>query len=182
MNRAITNGELQFCPSGVNATCINVAPVNTDTNGNPIVNFMFPEKGTFSGDWQIVTSGCTSGCQIAASSTGDSGVNFKSAELPAGSVTGGIGQTTGNGPGSGTITVTNTTAHLTLSGTTPSHAFNVAVCATPQPSNCTSLSSVTTDANGNASADVGSVQPFGWSVFEVTDSAGVEFISAFRVQ
>jgi hypothetical protein len=177
-----SNAELQFCPSGVNGNCINVVAVSTNANGTATVNFMFPEKGTFAGDWNIVTSNCSSGCQIAASSTGDSGVNFTAAMLPASTISGGIGQATGSAAGSGTISVNNTTAHLTLSGTTPSHTFNVAVCAAPQQSNCATLSSVTTDASGNASADVGTVQPFGWSVFEVSDGSGVEFISAFRVQ
>lgn len=179
---AVSNGELQFCPGGVNSTCTNIAPVTTDAGGNATVNFTFPEKGTFSGVWQIVMSDCSSGWQIAASSTGDTGANFMSAELPAGNISGGIGQTTGDAPGSGTLTVNGTTAHLVLNGTTASHTFNVAVCAAPQPSNCTQLSSVTTDANGNANTDVGTVQPFGWSVFTVSDSGGVEFISAFRVQ
>jgi hypothetical protein len=44
------------------------------------------------------------------------------------------------------------------------------------------LADVTTDAQGNVSMDIGSVQPAGWSVFRVSDSNGVEFVSAFRVQ
>lgn len=85
---AVSNGELQFCPGGVNSTCTNIAPVTTDAGGNATVNFTFPEKGTFSGVWQIVMSDCSSGCQIAASSTGDTGANFMSAELPAGNISG----------------------------------------------------------------------------------------------
>jgi hypothetical protein len=182
-NVGFTNVQLQFCPKGVNSACTNVgAPFSTDASNNANVNFTFPEKGTFSGVWQIVSSGCTNGCQQAASTIGDSGVGFMSAELPAGSISGGIGQATGNAPGSGKITVTNSVAHLTLSGTTANHTFHVSLCGDPQGVGCAALSDVTTDSNGNASADIGTVQAFGSSVFEVTDSAGVEFISAFRVQ
>ena len=177
-----TNVELQFCPKGVNADCMNVTQFSSDASGNANVNFTFPQKGTFAGVWQIVNSGCSSGCQDAASTIGDSGVGFRSAMLPAGSISGGIGQSTGSAPGSGTMVVTNATAHLTLSGTTPNHAFHVALCGDPQGLGCAALSDVTTDSGGNASADVGSVQTFGSSVFIVSDSAGAEFISAFRVQ
>ena len=180
-NVGFTNVELQFCPQGVNSACNNIAPFSSDAGGNATVNFTFPEKGTFAGVWQVVNSGCSSGCQDAASTIGDSGVGFRSAVLPAGSITGGIGQVTGNAAGSGTVTVTNSVAHLTLSGTTANHTFHVALCGTPQGLGCASLSDVTTDAQGSASADVGSIQPFGSSVFLVSDSAGVEFISAFRV-
>ena len=179
---AFTNDELQFCPQGVNATCTNVAPVTSDAGGNVNVNFTFPQKGTFAGVWQIVNASCSSDCQGAASTIGDTGVGFRSAMLAAGSVSGGIGQSTGSAPGSGTMVVTNTTAHLTLSGTTPNHALHVALCGDPQGLGCAALSDVTTDSGGSVSADVGSVQPFGSSVFIVSDSAGVEFISAFRVQ
>jgi hypothetical protein len=36
--------------------------------------------------------------------------------------------------------------------------------------------------NGNASVDVGTVQADGFSVFRLSDVAGVEFVSGFRVQ
>jgi hypothetical protein len=113
--------------------------------------------------------------------TGSSGTNFRSALLPAATITGGINQTTGSAPGGGSVVVTGTTAHLTLSGTTPNHTFGTAVCNS-FPAPCDALASVTTDAQGNASADVGSVQPAGWSIFRVSDSAGAEFVSGFRVQ
>ena len=181
-NASFTNVELQFCSQGVNSPCVNVASFSSDASGNANVNFMFPEKGTFAGVWQVVNNGCSSGCQDAASTIGDSGVGFKSAELPAGSITGGIGQATGSAAGSGTITVTNSMAHLTLSGTTMNHTFHVALCGDPQGLGCASLSDVTSDSQGNVNADVGAIQPFGSSVFLVSDSAGVEFVSAFRVQ
>ena len=181
-NTGFMNVELQFCPQGVNAACSNITAFSSDASGNATVNFTFPEKGTFAGVWQVVNSGCSSGCQDAASTIGDTGVGFKSAMLPAGSITGGIGQATGSTPGSGTMTVTNAVAHVTLSGSTATHTFHVALCGAPQGLGCASLSDVTTDASGNVSADVGSIQPFGSSVFLVSDSAGVEYVSAFRVQ
>jgi hypothetical protein len=143
------------------------------------VNFTFPQKGTFSGFFKLIQ--VSAGQVIAITGSLGEGTNFRSALLPAASITGGIGQATGSAPGSGSAVVTGTTAHITLTGTTPNHTFNAAVCATfSQP--CTALANVTTDAQGNASADVGSVQPAVFNVFRVSDSAGAEFVSAFRVQ
>jgi len=53
--------------------------------------------------------------------------------------------------------------------------------ATSEIANIT-LGNITTDAKGNASADVGTIQPAGWSIFRVSDASGVQFVTAFRVQ
>jgi hypothetical protein len=171
---------LQFCPypQAFNG-CFNVTSLTTDATGGANVNFMFPQKGAYSGVFQLLQ---TNGAQLAVTATASSGINFRSALLPAATITGGIQQTTGNAPGSGTAVMNGPTAHITLTGTTPTHTFNTAVCSLILATACAPLASVTTDAQGNASADVGAVQPAGWSVFRVSDSNGVEFVTAFRVQ
>jgi hypothetical protein len=171
---------LQFCPypQGFNG-CFNITSLTTDASGNANVNLVFPQKGTFSGSFQLVQ---TNTAQLAATATGSSGTSFQSALLPAAMITGGIQQTTGNAPGSGTVVVTGTTAHIMLTGATPNHTFNTAVCSLVLASPCAVLASLTTDTQGNASADVGMVQPAGSSVFRVSDSDGVQFVTAFRVQ
>jgi hypothetical protein len=171
---------LQFCPypQAFNG-CFNVTSLTTDASGNANVNFTFPQKGTFSGIFQLLQ---TNTAQLAATATGSTGTNFRSALLPAANVTGGIQQTTGNAPGSGTAVMNGTTAHITLTGTTPNHTFNTAVCSLFLTTQCAALANITTDAQGNASADVGPVQPAGWSDFRVSDSDGVQFVTAFRVQ
>jgi hypothetical protein len=171
---------LQFCPYPQNfANCINVTQLTTDSSGNANVNFTFPQKGTFSGVFQLVQ---TNSAQAAVTGTGSTGASFKSALLPAGTVTGGIQQTTGHAPGSGTVAVSGTTAHITLTGTTPNHTFATAVCSLSPQGPCSALANITTDSQGNASVDVGTVQPALWSVFRVSDSDGVEFVTAFPVQ
>jgi hypothetical protein len=171
---------LQFCPyPKAFMNCISVTPVVTDMNGNANVNFTFPQKGAFSGTFQLVNG---DGSQFAASGTGSSGMNFQSALLPAGTITGGINQTTGSAAGGGSVSVNGTTAHMILTGSTPNHTFNAAVCSTFLSTPCMSLANVTTDAQGNVSMDIGIVQAAGWSVFRVSDSNGVEFVSGFRVQ
>ena len=177
---ANTNFILEFCPYPRAFTgCTNLAAFATDAGGNASVNFQFAQKGSFAGQFAFLDM---TGFDFAASSTGSSGVNFHAALLPARTISGGIGQTTGTAPGSGLVTVNGTTAHVVLTGTTPNNTFSTAVCDLFPQTPCTPLANITTDANGNASVDVGTVQPPGPSIFRLSDAAGVEFVSGFRVQ
>lgn len=170
---------LQFCPYPQNFTnCINVASFTSDANASANVNFTFPVKGTFSGAFQVVDA---NGTQSEEAGNGSTGVSFKSALLSAASVTGGINQTTGNSPGFGSAAVTGNTAHITLTGALPNHTFNTALCSLVV-SPCITLGNVTTNAQGNANADVGAVQATGLNVFRLSDASGVQFVTAFRVQ
>jgi hypothetical protein len=171
---------LQLCPyPQAFANCINVTSLATDAMGNANVNFQFPQKGAFSGEFQLVDM---TGNQFAAAGAGATGVNFHSALLPAGTITGGIAQPTGMAPGLGAVTVTGATAHVALTGTKPNATFSVAICGIFPQTPCTPLSNVTTDMNGNSSMDVGTVQTAGSNIFRLNDAAGVEFVSGFRVQ
>jgi hypothetical protein len=171
---------LQFCQFPVSTTapsCLNLASFTTDAKGAGTVNFTFPQPGTFAGLFQL--SDALSGA-FAASGPAIATNAFNSPLLPAGTVTSGIGTVTGHAPGSGRVTFTFPTAHITLSGTTPNHTFTTAACGL-STTGCTPLANITTDAQGNASADVGQPQPGGITNFTVSDADGVEFISAFRV-
>jgi hypothetical protein len=121
-----TTFTLQFCPypQGL-SNCTNITSFNPGASFVANVNFTFPMKGTFSGGFQIVDS---TGTAIESAGNDTSGLSFKSALLPAATITGGIGQTTGNSPGSGTAVVNGTTPHITLSGAFPNHTFTVALC------------------------------------------------------
>lgn len=177
---------LQFCPypqaNPAVLNCSNILSLTTDASGSASEGFTFPGRGTFSGQFQIVQ---TNGAQLAVTGTDTTGRSFHSALLPAATVTGGIQQTTGSAPGSGNIVMNGTDATITLTGTTPNHTFTTAVCSLfptgPAPAPCIALANITTDAQGNASADVGPVQRDLFSIFQVSDSDGVEFVTAFRV-
>lgn len=170
---------LQFCPYPQNfSNCMNVTSVTSNAQGAVTANFTFPAKGTFSGAFQIVDANAV---QSEAAGNGSTGVSFKSALLPAATVTGGINQTTGNSPGFGSAKVTGTTAHITLTGALPNHTFNTALCSLSLGP-CDTLGNITTDAQGNANADVGPVQGTSFNVFRVSDASGVQFVTAFRVQ
>jgi hypothetical protein len=175
-----SNFVLQFCPYPQNfSNCVNVMAFTTNSTNTANLNFTFPMKGTFSGAFLIID---TTGFGDQVSGTGTTGVNFKSALLPAGSITGGIGQTTGNSSGFGSVVVTNSTAHIMLTGALPNHTFNTALCFVSTQSACMTLANVTTNSQGNASADVGSVPLAAGTIFRVSDANGVQFVTAFRVQ
>jgi hypothetical protein len=108
----------------------------TNSTNTANLNFTFPMKGTFSGAFLIID---TTGFGDQVSGTGNTGINFKSALLPAATITGGIGQTTGNSPGLGSVVVTNSTAHIMLTGALPNHTFNTAMCGVATQFPCTTL-------------------------------------------
>ena len=181
LNAAGANNSLilQFCPFPQSFNnCMNITSFTTDANGNANMSFMFPQKGTFSGLFQLVGM---SGVQFAASGSGGTGMNFQSALLPAATITGGIAQPTGSAPGSGAAMVTNTMAHITLNGSMPNHTFSTALCGLFPQTPCTPMAGVTTDMNGNASMDVGMLAPGSDGIFVVSDSAGAQYVTAFRV-
>jgi hypothetical protein len=167
---------LQFCPAGGSFNnCFGIAT----TAGTGVTNFQFPNKGAFAGVFAVLDMGQ----QVAVGGFGNiAGVNFQSALLQAASITGGIGQAAGNAPlTSGSAVATGPALHLILNGTTPSHSFTVLSCGVFGGSSCTGVGTVTTDASGNLSADVPGASAAVGAVFVLSDSAGAEFITGFRV-
>lgn len=167
---------LQFCPAG--GSFNNCFGIPT-TAGTGVTNFQFPNHGAFAGVFAVLDMGQ----QVAVGGFGNiAGVNFQSAVLQAASITGGIGQAAGNAPlASGSAVATGPALHLVLKGTTPNHSFTVFSCGVFGASSCTGVGSVTTDASGNLSADVPGASGAVGAVFMLNDSAGAEFITAFRV-
>jgi hypothetical protein len=171
---------LRFCQFG-SPNCFDVVSY-TMANGTASADFQFPQKGTFASTFVVRTS---SGAAVSVSgpNISGSGVSYRSALLAANSVSGGLGETTGTVPlNSGLAVVQAQTVHIVLSGTTASHSFDVNYCLSP--TTCTMQGNVTTDAEGNVTADLaaqGMVSNVG-GIIVVSDSAGAEFVSAFRVQ
>jgi hypothetical protein len=181
---ANTSLVFQFCsfPTHASATgCLNIMSFTQASNSSINLNFVFPQKGTFAGFFQIVdTSGNQLDVSLVQGPIGSPGVPYHSALLPAGSLTGGLSETTGNAPGSGSISVVGLTAHVMLNGSTPNHTFSLATCASA-PCTAVANSNFTTDGQGNASVDVALTQT-DTILFAVMDSTGVDFVTAFRVQ
>jgi hypothetical protein len=166
---------LQFCPIGGNLqNCFNL-PI---TAGSGATNFQIPVNSALAGvfvvhdpvDGQVFQSGFGT----------TAGESFQSALLPASSIAGGIGETTGNAPlMSGSVTVSGSTLHLVLNGTTPNQSFSVSGCI-PASSLCPPFGNVVSNADGSLTADL--PEPLiSFGIIVVRDSAGAEFISGFRL-
>ncbi len=150
---------------------IVVANFQTDANGNADFTFTFPVKGNFSGIFEVQQNGVQE--FDAGINTTVAGVSFNAALLPAGSA-----------PGSGRITATGSSAHVTLTGGLPSHTFDVAVCGTQPTGACSPLGTLISDAHGNAAADIQLSSPIEVGVFVLRDSGGGarQYQSTFRAQ
>jgi hypothetical protein len=168
-----STGTLQFCPYAQPSGCFAV-PV---TAGTGVSNFQFPKLGTFAGVFHAFDQG-----QEFTSGFGEpAGVNFHAAWLPAASITGGVGETPGHAPlSSGSVSVTGSIIHMVLNGTTPNDTFLISFCSAFGPSGCTVIGQFTSGANGSATADVSQGSPVAAGLLMLRDSAGAEFISAFR--
>jgi hypothetical protein len=193
-NVQISNGlgltstqALQFCPFGGSfINCITI-PVTPATIGS---NFQFPSTGAFSGVFQVLENGQQS---LVTSMGGTTGVSFQAALLPVSTITFGIGTTTGVNTIMGTLTgaapissgsvmVTGQTIHVVINGTTPSQTFSVSTCTAFGTSACQTVGSVVSNTTGSVVADV-APSPSGFAgVVLISDSAGAEFVSGFRVQ
>ncbi|HZQ91676.1 MAG TPA: hypothetical protein VFA60_07795 [Terriglobales bacterium] len=183
-NVQLTNGValtttqvLQFCPfAGAFGDCITI-PVTPAPAGS---NFQFPSTGSFAGIFHVIEGGQET---FVGAMGGTAGVSFRAALLPASSITFGIGQIVGAAPiSSGSVSITGQTMQVIIDGTTPNQTFGVSICSILGTINCQTLGSVTSNATGSVSGNVTSV-PSGFAgVVLISDSAGPEFISGFRVQ
>jgi hypothetical protein len=176
-----TTAFLQFCSFFIDDSsgCINVASFIPSATGINM-DFVFPQHGTFTGFFQLADANGQFAVSLLQGPANAPGVPYRSALLPAGSLTVPLVQITGSASGGGSITLVGLTAHIMLKGTTPNHTFSFAFCDNVQ---CTVVanSSFTTDAQGDASADV-VLSQLGEPLFAVIDSDGVEFVNAFRVE
>jgi hypothetical protein len=166
---------LQFCPGGDFQNCFDVGTVTTDSMGEAKSNFVFPRKGTFSGVFTL-TSGGTIFFYAGINASG-SEPSFSSTLLPIGAV---VGASPSDGSGGvGTVLVVGQTGHITLHGATANHTYDVAF--TCGNSACQTIGTLTTNGQGNGSADV-PVTSLGFAGgIGLADSSGLVYVSAFRV-
>jgi hypothetical protein len=166
---------LQFCPDGGNfQNCFDVGTVTTDSAGNSKSSFVFPRKGTFSGVFTLNSDGTI--FFYAGINTSGSEPSFSSKFLPMGAVG---GSASGESGGIGTVLVVGQTGHITLHGAAANHTYDVAyTCGNLA---CQTIGTLTTNGQGNGSVDV-PVNVLGFSGgIGLTDSSGVAYVRAFRV-
>ncbi len=176
---------LLFCPYPTNyqniafnyQNCQVLLNFSSSAQSTYSESFSMP-KGTWAGVFQVIENGVV--FATGGMSTTSPGAGFQSAMLPAASVTGGIGMTVGPDTGSGSMSTNATTLQINIAGALPSHPYNVQLCPI-QGGSCTTIGSLTSDASGNVA---GSLPTGNFPIFSgevaLSDSSGVEFISAFR--
>ena len=167
---ATGNYTLLFCLEG--PSCFPITNFTTDSSGNGSFTFTFPQKGTFSGIFQV-NSGVAPEFEGGINTT-VAGTSFTSALLPANA----------NAPGSGRIGVAAQTATVSLTGGLASHSFDVVICGSQPTGACAPLGSLTTDANGNGSANIPVTNSIEIGIVVLRDAGGGarQYESAFRVQ
>jgi hypothetical protein len=164
------NYTLLFCPEG--NSCFTITNFTTDGNGNGSFTFVFPQKGSFSGIFQV-NSGVAPEFEGGINTT-VAGTSFMSALLPQNA----------SAPGGGRIGVAGQTATVSLTGALARHNFDVVVCGSQPTGACAPLGSLSTDAAGNGTANITINNSIEIGIIVLRDAGGGarQYQSAFRVQ
>ena len=178
------NLVLEFWPFGATfAQQVQVGTFTANADDTSKATLQFPQKGNFAGifDIDLQSPDGPGNCLTTGPNPFDSGQSYSVPLLPASSISGGVGATTGTASGSGRVTVTGATANVSLSNAGAAQNLTVNDCGTSMD-HCTAIGTLTTDAQGNASgAFTMNGTGYGGS-FVLSDTAGVEYVSGFHVQ
>jgi hypothetical protein len=163
--------ELRFCMQGApspTSNCFHVADYGTDANGTATVNFQVSQKGSFTGAFFVFKDAAAQ--YSSGVNTFASGTSFHAVLLPVSSSTSGGGSASASGQA----------AHVTLNGALPNHNYQAMLCGLS--SGCQTGTALATDAQGNGAADMQLPTLAFAGFFLIKDSAGDQYIAAFRVQ
>ncbi len=135
-----------FCP--LLGGCFDLGQIlMTDASGNGQVTFHFPKTGNWAGYFSAQAGTSVIDTQDAAH------VAMTSILVNSNGLNGSAPCTSGNcgviDPGHGSVTVANGSAHIVITGGLPNHTYEVVL-----QGGGTTQGSMTTDASGNATADL----------------------------
>lgn len=193
---ASTMFTVQFCPaasvnSSVTYSCFTVGSVTSDGSGNANTTMIFPQSGSWAGDFQLLT-GTTVDYSTTIEGTGASQTYLSQLE-PVTTVNGkGLGFSSSSSQDpltSGSITLSSGAIQYTLTGALPNASYSAGECATIYIGNssCYGLyngqnaGSFTTDTNGDVTFSV-TTDGVGGDMLQVASSTGTAgFIGGFTV-
>jgi len=181
---ANANLILDFWPfGGTSAQQIQVGTFTANSDDTANATFQFPQKGNFAGLFEVYVQSATGPvfCLASGPNPSDSGQSYSAPLLPASSISGGISAATGTASGSGKVTVAGNSSTVSLSNASASQNFTVSNCGTTMQ-HCTAMGTLTTDAQGNASATFSMNGTGDGGNFVLSDSAGAEYVAGFHVQ
>lgn len=137
---------VQFCPYPATtfSSCMDLGTFTTGSSGNSTFTTHFPKSGNWAGIFRI-RDGNNIQTETAGSTT-----TFNASVMQWVSAANGVGSSY---PGSGTLTVANGMAHVNLRGVAPNTTYNFTVSYMGGSSSY-QVGSITTDASGNATADI----------------------------
>jgi hypothetical protein len=183
----MTSLTLSFCPfpSG-KYVCFSVVTLTTDNSGSAQAAFHIP-SGTWAGDFQVLIGGnifATTGFDTTTSNqsytaalqpqttTNPNGINLT--PVP----------TTPQDPlSSGRVTISGSTAQVTLQGAVPNATYNLTLCTLGDGSGCFQQSTaILTDAGGNVNISIPIIQEGGDIILveRTATPAGFGFIAGFQ--
>ncbi|MFP5234580.1 MAG: Ig-like domain-containing protein [Acidobacteriota bacterium] len=182
---------VQFCPafdSGATTipapNCFNLTTIATDSSGNGTATVKFPNPGDWAGDFFLNDSSGKAHYQtfIAINSMN---ATYMAMLLPDTNTNGGVMTTSSPQEPltSGTVTVSNGNMVFTLKGSAPNTSFMAFESETvyTQSSGTYGVSTMTTDAQGNASSTASTNAGSGGDMFQVEPQSGAGYTAGFAV-
>jgi hypothetical protein len=196
--RASTTYTVQFCPAfdgssgGGGPACFNVGTIVSDANGSGTSTFLFPQPGSWAGDFELDSDG-NDDYQTYVGNTTIAGLVatevYMSTLQPQSTVNGtGVTGPPSDSPGPqeplsvGTIIYSMGSVQFTLTGASPNtnHSTNESESLSIDSSGTYALGQFTTDASGNSSSTESLGGNYG-DIFEVNSASGTGFIGGFSV-
>ncbi len=181
---------LAFCPQS-GAACIALGSFTTDASGSASFNFTFPKAGTWAGAFQLSGGSVAIADGLIGGASG--GLGLQAPLYPVKSVTTGIavlpeGKLGSEPLSSGQLTINNGIVTASLMGAAPNNTYSyvyvLGYASYGGSSDYGTLTTFTTDANGNGNGNFGEM--FNAAAYSflslVVDNAGAEYVAGFRVQ
>ena len=195
---ASSSYTLQFCPfpsaqpEASGNRCFTVTTFTTDSMGSATADFTFPKSGTWAGIFAATRNNATE--FVSAFNIPGSGKQYRSTMKDAGSLNSNNGSFSPGGDGlrHGSVTVTDSMAHVELQNAIVSVTYNVIYCRNGGGSSCYSIGNLSTDATGSGSTDINLQSALGtstdagifrldrtYTIVNGTQQTSVEFVTSF---
>ncbi len=195
---AMMSSALDYCPypsplpDAQQNACTTITAFTTDVAGAATVKFQFPQNGTWAGVFAVVRDNTAE--FVSGFNAPGSGMQYRSSLKQASSINSG---TAGETPGGdalkhGSVTVTDSTAHIALENATTDVTYTIIFCRNGGGSSCYQVGAISTDSTGSGASDIDLVKILGtldntgifrlnrtYTLSNGTQVPAVQFMTAF---